>query len=362
MPKKYDVSFIHTGDIHLGRRQYGLIKREEDFAKSFEWVCEQAIKNKVDFVIIAGDTFDTRTVNAQTLEYAIKPLYKLEKYNIPVFVIDGNHDRKMYKDKIGWLEYLHHEGLIKYIEEYDFIEYKGCNIISLGYNNKINTDEIIYDHENFRIIMLHAGVEGIIPNMTGCISKEEIEKIRPYCDYLALGHVHKQYSIDGWIFNPGSLEHWSISESGWDGGYYLVDVDIKSKKFITKHVISPKRAMFRYQITPTDECMAIYDNTNGAIVEITLVGVTEKKPDIESIKEHFLKREGNEDTFYIKIVDKTKRPSSLNSEHSTKDRTDIEREVIDDLTKDDKITDTVLEIKKRINDDPSELLEVIKNV
>ena len=25
-------------------------------------------------------------------------------------------------------------------------------------------------------------------------------------DYLGLGHIHKQYDVEDWIFNPGSLE------------------------------------------------------------------------------------------------------------------------------------------------------------
>ena len=361
MPKKYNLRFIHCADIHLGHRQYGLDQRASDFAKSFEWLCDEAINNKVDFMIISGDMFDTRTLNPQTLEYAVKPLYKLQENNITIYVIDGNHDRKMYKDKIGWLEYLDHEGLIEYIKEYNIIV-KEYNVISLGYNNKIDFDEITYFDNGFNIIMLHAGLEGIIPSMNG-ISKEEINKLKPYCDYLALGHIHKPYQIDDWIYNPGSLEHWSISESEWDGGYYLVSVDTNTKNFTTKHIPSPKRKMVRLNfhnsqiIHMLEECTP---NVDDAIVELSVTGISDNKPNIDAIRNGA--NEIHPEIFYLKIVDKTKRPSSLDSEQSIKNRTDLERDAIDSITKDGKMTDLVLQIKKQIDDDPEELLEVIENV
>ena len=366
MPKKYNLRFIHCADIHLGHRQYGLDQRASDFAKSFEWLCDEAINNKVDFMIISGDMFDTRTLNPQTLEYAVKPLYKLQENNITIYVIDGNHDRKMYKDKIGWLEYLDHEGLIEYIKEYNIIV-KEYNVISLGYNNKIDFDEITYFDNGFNIIMLHAGLEGIIPSMNG-ISKEEINKLKPYCDYLALGHIHKPYQIDDWIYNPGSLEHWSISESEWDGGYYLVDVNTETKQFRTRHIISPKRGMLRFthrvdlngvELQKERSQFAMHDFKDN-IVEITLIGESENKPDIENIKKCIT--EEYPGMMYLKIVDKTKRPSSLDSEQSIKNRTDLERDAIDSITKDKDMTDLILQIKKQINDEPEELLEVIENV
>jgi DNA repair exonuclease SbcCD nuclease subunit len=44
-------------------------------------------------------------------------------------------------------------------------------------------------------------------------------------DYLALGHIHKRYAVEGWIFNPGSVEANSVEESTYERGVYLVDLD-----------------------------------------------------------------------------------------------------------------------------------------
>jgi DNA repair exonuclease SbcCD nuclease subunit len=49
-------------------------------------------------------------------------------------------------------------------------------------------------------------------------------------DYLALGHIHKPFEQDGWVYNPGSLETCTTLESAWpERGYYLVDVDTAAR-------------------------------------------------------------------------------------------------------------------------------------
>jgi DNA repair protein SbcD/Mre11 len=49
-------------------------------------------------------------------------------------------------------------------------------------------------------------------------------------DYLALGHIHKHYALEGWIFNPGSLEANSTSGNQEQNprGVYLVTLDALS--------------------------------------------------------------------------------------------------------------------------------------
>jgi DNA repair exonuclease SbcCD nuclease subunit len=77
----------------------------------------------------------------------------------------------------------------------------------------------------YTIFLTHAGVEGVLPDQGG-LSLRQWSVLRPHIDYLALGHIHKPYDFDGWIYNPGSLESCNITEAAWDGrGYYLVEVD-----------------------------------------------------------------------------------------------------------------------------------------
>lgn len=353
---------MHIADCHLGKKQYGLDERLDDFGKAFDWVCEEAIREGVHFILCSGDLFDTRNINAYVLEQAVKSLNKLIPHNIMFFVSVGNHDRTYYRDKMGWLEYLCDEGFVRYVKEDSPYRYMGCDITSLGYTNKIPekySDSVTPPKEvfeNFQIIMLHAGLEGIVPNMGGCISKNDLNILRDHCDYLALGHIHEPYELEGWVFNPGSLERWNISESEWDGGYYLVDVETPTREFKTKHVPSPKRPMHRINISQSNE-VEKFDFPDNSIVEITLVGEQKEKPDVEFTRGVFLKK--HPCTFYVKVVDKTTRPSSLSSEPSKKDRTLLEREAIDSLTNDSKLTELVLSAKSMIDEEPEEILKVI---
>ncbi len=52
-----------------------------------------------------------------------------------------------------------------------------------------------------------------------------MNELKSLVDYLALGHTHKRFEIDGWAFNPGSLEACSIDEYREERGLYLVEVD-----------------------------------------------------------------------------------------------------------------------------------------
>jgi DNA repair exonuclease SbcCD nuclease subunit len=79
---------------------------------------------------------------------------------------------------------------------------------------------------DYTIFVAHAGMENVLPGHTAGLSHAQVAPLRPYVDYLALGHVHKPYAFDNWIYNPGSPESCSMEEVAWsERGYYLVDVD-----------------------------------------------------------------------------------------------------------------------------------------
>jgi hypothetical protein len=67
--------------------------------------------------------------------------------------------------------------------------------------------------------------------MSGGLSRAQLDPLRAHCQYLALGHVHKPFTQDNWIYNPGSLETNSVTEVDWDDrGYLVVDVDMDARE------------------------------------------------------------------------------------------------------------------------------------
>jgi exonuclease SbcD len=75
-------------------------------------------------------------------------------------------------------------------------------------------------------MLLHSDIEGQlnrpIPN---ALSISKLVTLRGAVDYLALGHTHKNFDIEQWAFNPGSLEACSVDESQTARGAYLVETD-----------------------------------------------------------------------------------------------------------------------------------------
>jgi DNA repair exonuclease SbcCD nuclease subunit len=76
------------------------------------------------------------------------------------------------------------------------------------------------------------------------VTYEQVQPIRPFVQYLALGHVHIRFDREGWLFNPGSLETCSVDEVGEDRGFYLVDVDTERAPAIQATLLTPRRRPF----------------------------------------------------------------------------------------------------------------------
>src|ERR1700687_4638046 len=107
------ASFIHIADTHLGYEQYGVRERFNDFSRAFWDIVDDALYREADFLVIAGDLFHKRAIDALTLIHAIEGLKKLKAKGIPVIAIEGNHDRSYYREGISWLQFLCHERYLK---------------------------------------------------------------------------------------------------------------------------------------------------------------------------------------------------------------------------------------------------------
>ena len=83
---------IHTGDTHLGYRQYHVAERKADFLAAFRQVIDDAIAEEVDAVIHAGDLFHDRRPNLGDLLGTIDVLSTLAAADIPFLAIVGNHE------------------------------------------------------------------------------------------------------------------------------------------------------------------------------------------------------------------------------------------------------------------------------
>ncbi|MGH2480848.1 MAG: DNA repair exonuclease, partial [Ktedonobacteraceae bacterium] len=110
------ASFINIADTHLGNEQYGVRERFNDFSRAFWDIMQEALKREVDFVVIAGDLFNKRAIDARTLLHSIRGLETLRERGVPVIAIEGNHDRSYYREGTSWLQFLCHEGYLTLLD------------------------------------------------------------------------------------------------------------------------------------------------------------------------------------------------------------------------------------------------------
>ena len=239
------MNFIHASDFHLGYAQYGLIERFRDYARAFHSVIQYAIDHKAEFILISGDLFHKRNINAPTYEQAYKVLSELraKSPSTQVFAIEGNHDLAFHQDGKSWLEILNSQGLLKLIRLKeangvkfmgDFVELDSVRIFGVRYigSNTVSTIPQIAEEikkinaangEKYTILMMHFGMAGQMrQEAPGEIHYNSLLPLKEAVNYLALGHYHMQYDLDGWLFNPGSVEMVAMNEYGLPKGFYHV--------------------------------------------------------------------------------------------------------------------------------------------
>jgi len=269
------MRFVHAADIHLGYQQYGSAQRYNDFALAFGRLVDDALARRADYLLLAGDLFHQRTVDPGTLLQATYHLQRLREAGIPVIAVEGNHERPHYLEKLSWLDYLAETGLLivltpvyrsgamvleRWTEQDRIGAYidlpQGVRVIGAKYFGAATArvlqdlrralDDLPGERPAYTILMLHAGLEGILDHYSATVSRAQLEALRPYADYVALGHIHKPFIQDDWIYNPGSIETVSMTEVPWDDrGYLVVDVDLAGPRHRVTRVRSQRRGFVR---------------------------------------------------------------------------------------------------------------------
>jgi DNA repair exonuclease SbcCD nuclease subunit len=87
------LTFVHTSDWHLGHVYRKLGPRSSESARwrfdAVRRVFDLAAENCADFVVVAGDVFDTDTPSPVVMKEAVE---LLRDATAPVYLISGNHD------------------------------------------------------------------------------------------------------------------------------------------------------------------------------------------------------------------------------------------------------------------------------
>jgi DNA repair exonuclease SbcCD nuclease subunit len=229
--------FAHLADCHLGSwRQDELQKLNFE---SFQKAMDLCISEKVDFILISGDLFDSAYPPIEILKETFSEFRRIHDCKIPVFIVAGSHDFS--SSGKTFLDVLEKAGFCKNVENFELTPeklllrpYLFNDIALFGYSGKKSSMEIedlkkvsfdsVYP---FSIFMLHTTIKDVVGN----IPMESIDKEKlPLADYYAMGHIHQVYESQekgrcfvypGPIF-PNNFQELADLECG---SFELVEVD-----------------------------------------------------------------------------------------------------------------------------------------
>ncbi len=294
------------GDCHLGGWRQPELK-ELNF-KSFRIAIDRCINEKVDFVLIAGDLFDSAYPPIEILKDAFREFRRLKESNIPVFLIAGSHDYSV--SGKTFLDVLEKSGFCKNVSIYEekadkiILEptlYK--NVAIYGYPGKKSSMEVedikrikLQDAPGlFKILMLHTAIRDAVPNIQiKAVDHENLPKV----DYLALSHLHINYSRDGRVYSgPIFPNNLSELEELKAGSFYIFDNGKITKEEIKIREVLSFNLELRDGLQATEFILSNLEkeNLNNKIIILKLYGIlgVGKISDIDFSKiESYVKKQG----------------------------------------------------------------------
>ncbi len=229
--------FVHAADIHLDSPllrldEYPGAPVEEIRAasrKALAGLVDLTIDREADFLVIAGDLFDSDWRDCNTGLYFVSEMKRLRDAGIRAYIALGNHDaaNKMVLS-LPWPDYVHFFDHRK--PERVAVPDCEATLYSQSFRERHVDEDMTArwpfgDPGRFNIGVLHTSASGASGHEKYAPCSLDSLGSRRY-QYWALGHVHtrKQLSTAPWVVFPGNIQGRSVRECG-ARGCYLVDVD-----------------------------------------------------------------------------------------------------------------------------------------
>lgn len=296
------MRILHTSDWHLGNRMQEK-SRTEEFRDFTEWLLVQLKEQKVDVLLISGDIFDNCTPGDSTLELYHDFLSKADQTGCRYIIMTGgNHDGVAQLEASAPLLKRHHAYMVSSLSR-DYIE--KCLIPVADENGKPaalvcavpylrprevaeerrddETDDAyirgiakVYEqvaqhaeawkaaHEGLPVICMgHLSVSGAeatdsTRRLIGTLETVNTGIFAPVFDYVALGHIHKGYSLaEGRIAYSGSPLPMGIDETA---DRHVLLVELSEGKLTREKIAVPSFTLHvKHSCATTEELNALPD-------------------------------------------------------------------------------------------------------
>lgn len=204
-------------------------------------------KEKVDYILNAGDTFDRGEVGDYIpAEVIISKLEEVMNIEIPIITIEGNHDQWGLTG--SGLDFIHFQNWIKVKDEVKILGFKDFEVacipwirIDKDYHRKVmNALDVEGNPNKCRIILGHLNIIGCAIGAHGyCDSTHyysfgvqnfKNSKFNP--THMFFGHIHSQIKFDHQARYLGAFTQRRFNEDeGKPSGFYIFDTETGNLEF-----------------------------------------------------------------------------------------------------------------------------------
>ncbi|AAR39230.1 NEQ383 [Nanoarchaeum equitans Kin4-M] len=302
------IAFI--SDLHLGNIYANKKETEEHSYNALAKIEEKLLEYQPDLVLVGGDIFDKNKVSGKEIGVFIDFINKMNKNNIGVVSISGNHDGKYWlKESFDHaIPYILYKSGINPENGYEYYSFAGIylknsrdwktlsmiedkydiSIVGFSFYTKDRLPELyeylsIIDREKSDyILLMHQSLKSLLPQDPAAIDLT-IENYK----YALFGHMHMKYYKDKIIVTPPPYSI-SLKEANTEKGFWLID---KKPVFVP---IEDSRPFIKMAID-LDNPIEIKPNKNA----ILILDVYYRESQIDKL--NLLKKTLSENFLYVKI-------------------------------------------------------------
>jgi exonuclease SbcD len=293
------VQILLTADNHLDppANSFGpkRFERRRDHLRCFEEAIEYAKSNHPDFLLLAGDVFDTVRPGNFVRARIMEDLRAVHEFGVRVIAVSGDHDTpKVAEEGSSPLAVYGNSGYVQFFE--DQRKFRPRRFVIEGLNVDVrglsrdpllgsNEDPLVRSAVHFggdvNILLTHYPVEGFV----GYARDEPMIKLASVpsnCQLVCVGHFHSYQTKelhDTTIIYPGSTERASFQEENEEKGFAWIELG-REGVISREHIRTSARefktidALFPEDPAPMEELERVLDESTNqdAVVRLRLKG------------------------------------------------------------------------------------------
>jgi len=238
---------IYTGDWHLSNRLphavvvgNGETDRLRQQIALIDKIYASATKHKAKAIIVVGDIFDRSLVDAVTLTAATGALSRAP---VPVYILPGNHDASSVKggrftvEAFGEMNNPNLHVIRGQFElaNIDFYAFPFQPVKETQIDMALIQEKLVDDGRP-KVMLFHNSVLGCDHLDWTCDDGLDPDEICDGYDLVVGGHFHQYQEFGSCGMYVGAPMAHNFGDKGKDSGYWLIDINRKSKKYTKKFI------------------------------------------------------------------------------------------------------------------------------